>query len=244
MLKLIHCLRRAPGLSMEEFQAHWLEHHARLLVGNRPIRRYVQYHRLANDPIYEAMMQAEGATAEPYDGVSILWWDDHRAMAEDLTASPEVTAAREDEKYFVDPAGSLACLTEERVIIEPEGHVPCVLFECLRRRADMDRTAFQKRWERHAFIGRQAHQLGLLKGYIQNCSLPEDDARWAAIGSDGAAAWDGVVTAYFDSVAKLKALLAAPLGSAEAYEDERTFMDHFRSSYLVARRHVIKDVIR
>ncbi|MBI1182311.1 MAG: hypothetical protein GC201_17355 [Alphaproteobacteria bacterium] len=244
MLKLIRCLRRLPGLSLGEFHAHWLEHHARLPLGDRPVRRYVQYHRLPDDPIYKAMMQAEGATAEPYDGVSIQWWDDHRSMADDLAGSPEGQVALGDEQHFVDPAGSTACLTEERVIIEPAGDVPYVLFECLRRRDDMDRAAFQKRWEQHAFIGRQAHRMGLLKGYIQNCALLEDDDRWAATGGDGAAAWDGVVTAYFDSVAKLKALLAAPLGSAEAYEDERTFMDHVRSSYLVARRHVIRDVVR
>ena len=240
MLKLIHCLRRLPGLSLEEFHAHWLEHHSRLVVGDRPIRRYVQYHRLTNDPIYEAMAQAEGASTETYDGISITWWDDSQTMA----GSPEAGAAVEDEKHFIDHENSTLCLTEERVIIEPDGAVPYVLFECLRRRRDMDRAAFLKRWEQHAVIGRQAHRLGLLKGYIQNCTLAEDDERWAVIGGDGAASWDGVVTAYFDSIAKLKALLAAPLGSAEAFEDERTFMDHARSSYLVARRHVIKDVVR
>lgn len=239
MLKLIHCLRRLPGLSLEEFHAHWLEHHARLVADDRPVRRYVQYHRLPNDPIYEAMSQAEGASTETYDGISITWWDDG-----DLAGSADTDAVAEDRKYFIDPENSTLCLTEERVIIEPGGTVPYVLFECLRRRQDMDRAAFLKRWEQHAFIGRQAHRLGLLKGYIQNCTLAEDDARWAVIGGDGSASWDGVVTAYFDSVAKLKALLAAPLGSAEAFEDERTFMDHAHSSYLVARRHVIKDVVR
>lgn len=237
MIKQIRCLRRLPSLSMEEFHAHWLEHHAKLLVGNRPIRRYVQYHRLANDPVYEAMSQAEGATVEPYDGASIIWWDDHAAMAKDLASAPEVAAAAEDEKYFLDVSRSVACLTEERVIVEPNSDLPYVLIECLRRQPSIDRAAFLDQWHHHAAIGRRANAMGLLMGYIQNCALPESE-------SGGPEDWDGIVTAYFESVAKLKALLTSPLASEESYEDERKFIDHTQSSYLVARRHVIKDVIR
>lgn len=237
MIKLVTCLRRLPSLSLEEFSDHWRDHHAKLLVGNRPIRRYVQYHRIENDPVYEAMSQAEGATVEPYDGASIIWWDDVQTMEDDLANSPEVTAAAEDEKYFIDVGRSVACLTEERVIVEPNSDLPIVLIECLRRQPTIDRADFLEQWHHHASIGRRAHAAGLLMGYIQNCALPEGET---SEDED----WDGIVTAYFESVAKLKALLTSPLASEESYEEEQKFIDHTQSSYLVARPHVIKDVTR
>jgi hypothetical protein len=65
VIKLIYCLRRLPELSLEEFQGHWLEHHADLGRRLKGVRRYVQYHTLANDPIREAMAQAGSSTVDP-----------------------------------------------------------------------------------------------------------------------------------------------------------------------------------
>ena len=38
--------------------------------------------------------------------------------------------------------------------------------------------------------------------------------------------------------------VASPLASVEAYDDERTFIDHGRSVNVLTRRHVLKDLIR
>jgi hypothetical protein len=171
MIKLIYCLRRLPHLSLEEFQAHWLEHHSQFGRRAKGIRRYVQYHTLANDPIREAMLQAGVSSVEPYDGVAIAWWDDLDALRTDMTESPDIAAALEDENLFIDHNQSVAFLTREQVIVEPEGTVPYVLIECLRRNPDIDRKEYQKRWLHHAHIGRQARAMGLLMGYIQNHTL-------------------------------------------------------------------------
>lgn len=56
--------------------------------------------------------------------------------------------------------------------------------------------------------------------------------------------WDGVVTAYFHSTAVAKELFADPLASETSFEDERAFIDHSQGLYLMARRHVIKDLVR
>ncbi len=247
MIKLIYCLRRLPRLSLEEFQLHWLEHHRQFGQRSPLIRRYVQYHTLPDDPIREAMAQAGVSALEPYDGVSIAWWDDLEAMHRDMTGSPHVAAALQDELYFIDHSRSVAFLTREQVIVEPEGDVPYVLMECLRRRADLDRPEFQRRWIEHARFGRQAHAQGLLMGYVQNHTLlGEATANLQGLEALGTNpdAWDGVTTAYFDSVAKFKALVAAPLAAVEAYEDERGFIDHARSVNVLTRRHVLKDLVR
>ena len=247
MIKLIYCLRRLPQLSLEEFQAHWLEHHSQFGRRSKWIRRYVQYHTLANDPIREAMVQAGVSSVDPYDGTAIAWWDDLDALRTDMTESPDVAAALEDEKFFIDHNRSVAFLTREQVIVEPEGTVPYVLVECLRRNSDIDRKEYQKRWLDHARIGRQARAMGLLMGYIQNHTLLDEATEGLegleALGTNPDA-FDGVTTAYFESVAKFKALVASPLASEESYEDEKTFIDHSQSASMLTRRHVIKDLIR
>jgi hypothetical protein len=246
MIKMIYCLRRLPHLSLEEFQAHWLEYHSQFVRRSPLIRRYVQYHTLTNDPVREAMSQTRASSVEPYDGVTIVWWDDVEALKTDMTESPHVAAALEDEKYFIDHHRSVAFLTHEQVIVEPEGAVPYVLIECLRRRSDIDRGEFQKRWLDHGDIGRRATALGLA-GYIQNHTLLDG-------ASDGLAeletlgthpeAWDGVTTAYFESVVKFRLLVSSPLAAQESFKDEKKFIDHGQSANMVTRRHVIKDVIR
>ena len=247
MIKLIYCLRRLPKLSLAEFQGHWLEQHAQFGRRSPLIRRYVQYHTLADDPIREAMAQAGASHVDAYDGFSVAWWDNLAAMHEDMTKSPHVAAALQDELYFIDHRRSLAFLTEEQVIVEPEGNVPYVLFECLRRRADIDRAEFHRRWLDHARFGRQAHAARLLMGYVQNHTLLEGATAnlqgLEALGTNPDA-WDGATTAYFESVAKFKALVASPLASVEAYDDERTFIDHGHSVNVLTRRHVMKDLIR
>ncbi|GGC34407.1 hypothetical protein GCM10011371_22180 [Novosphingobium marinum] len=241
LLKLIYCIRRQPHLSLEEFQAHWLETHARYGRDNPVIRRYIQYHRLIDDPVMQAMEQAEGTVVEPFDGVAVSWWDDAESLKAEM-AGPRVAEALEDEKHFIDHSRSTACLAEERVIFEPQGNTPLVLFECLKRRTDIDHAEFSKRWHEHGKIGRRARDAGFLKGYIQNVTLEGRQEGLEAISGDDT--FDGVTTGYFESVAKLRKLLGSPLVTKDAYEDECLFMDHKRCGYLVTRRHVIRDLIR
>jgi hypothetical protein len=244
MVKLIYCLRRLPHLSLEEFQQHWLEHHSQFGKRVKSLRRYVQYHALANDPIREALKQAGASGVETYDGLAIAWFDSLAAMQDEMGKDPAVAAALADEKYFIDHSRSTALLVDEKVIVEPVGPGNVVLVECLRRRSDIDRKLFSERWLHHAHIGRRAHgELGLLMGYIQNHTFIGDAARVAGLGNDDEP-WDGVVTAYFDSIATFKALAAHPLASQESYTDEKSFIDHGRSVDFMARRHVIKDLIR
>src|SRR4051794_11032442 len=249
MLKLVYLLRRKPGLGLEEFQEHWLERHSWFGLSNPAVRRYVQYHALADDPVRQWLAQAaDGPAKESYDGVAIAWWDNLDAMRAAMQGD-EVAAALEDEKLFIDHSRSVAVLTEENVIVEPVGEGSVVLIECLRRRSDIDRATFSQRWLHHGHIGREAHARGLLQGYIQNHALPEEDARVGEIDDLAAAdadaeSWDGVVTAYFHSLAVAHELFTSPLASEQSYEDEKTFIDHSHGLYLMARRHVIKDLVR
>jgi len=247
MIKLLYLLRRRPGLTLREFQEHWGEHHRQFGIMDKNIRRYVQYHTLLEDPIKEALAQAADSkvTVEPYDGMAVAWWDSPEQLLQSME-SDNVAAALEDEKHFIDHERSTALLADEHVIVEPEGKGPIVLIECLSRRSDIDRRTFSEKWLHHAHIGRKANSLGLLQGYIQNHALPEGDDRVAQLEALGAGAemWDGVVTAYFHSIAIAKELFTSPLASEESYEDEKQFIDHDKGVYMLTRRHLIKDYVR
>ena len=242
MIKLVRLLRRRPGLSLRDFQEHWLEAHSRFGLADSRVLRHVQYHTLEDDPIREALAQA-GTGIDAYDGMAVTWTADVAGMKGAL----ENGAAVEDERHFVDRETSVALLVDEHVHIEPGRPSPILLVECLARRADIDRETFSERWLKHSALAHTAHASGFLAGYIQNHALLEGDRRVAELGPalvPGPDDWDGIVNAYFHSVAVAKNLFATPLASEEAYEDERTFFDHDKSAYMLVRRHVVKELVR
>ncbi len=122
MIKFTECIRRAPSLSHEEFLKYWLNVHGPLvksLSADLKMGRYVQSHTLRH-PIHDAIRKSRG-TGEPYDGVVEVWYES-REVLERSFVTPAMQAAneqlREDEKQFIDWAGSSAFFTEEHVVIE------------------------------------------------------------------------------------------------------------------------------
>ena len=108
MMKLIYCITRKPGLSVEEFQRYWRETHAPIAARIPGVRRYVQCH---------ALPQLYGGPAAPsYDGAAEVWFDDYESFTK-AVGSPEVKAAREDELHFIDHSRSALFFTEEHVVV-------------------------------------------------------------------------------------------------------------------------------
>jgi len=183
MVKLITLIRRPALYSQEEFHAHWLEYHAQLGRHIRPMRRYVQYHTLADDPCRTVMDQAGQSQEEPFDGAAVGWFDSAEAMQADMKDNPNTLAALEDMAFLIDPTRTVPTLTEEKVIIEPEGSVPYVLIGGLRRNPDMERDQFQEAWLRHADSGLRGYDQGQLRGYIQNHTLLDEAGTVAEVGA-------------------------------------------------------------
>ncbi|WP_411287466.1 EthD domain-containing protein [Phenylobacterium sp.] len=120
MLKLTFALIRQPHLTREAFQAYWHGHHAPLVASVREvlgIRRYVQMHSLPQE-MSAGLRDSRGAPAD-YDGVALLWYDGLDDLARRMDDPAARDAARmllEDEKLFIDHAGSPLWWGEEKLI--------------------------------------------------------------------------------------------------------------------------------
>ena len=108
MVKLIYCITRKPGLGVEEFQRYWRETHGPIAGAIPGVRRYVQCHVLP---------ERYARQSPPYDGAAELWFDDLDAMRAAMQ-SPELKAALEDEKNFIDHSRVASFVTVEKVVVE------------------------------------------------------------------------------------------------------------------------------
>lgn len=112
MVKLIYCISKKPEMSVEEFQTYWRNIHAPIAAAIPGVRRYVQCH---------VVPETYGARTTPaYDGAAELWFDNIDALRE-ATRTPELAAAMEDEKNFIDHARVASFVTMEKPIVESAG---------------------------------------------------------------------------------------------------------------------------
>ena len=116
MVKLVYCIRRKPGMSLEEFQDRWLNVHGPLVLSLRTqvpsMVRYVQSHLIPGEPS-DAVRAARGA-GEPYDGITEVWIDSDVEAAEG--AAEAGRRLFEDELDFIDMKSSKVFLTIEHEI--------------------------------------------------------------------------------------------------------------------------------
>ncbi len=120
MLKLVYCLRRKPGMSVEEFQQYWREVHAPLVAERAEvlgIKRYVQAHTSFPDliPVFQAR---NGGSPEPYDGVAEIWFETLEALSSEDPAVQQAAAdLLADEGNFIDLAQSPLWIAQENAVV-------------------------------------------------------------------------------------------------------------------------------
>lgn len=109
MVKLIYCISKLPHLSVDEFQAYWRDVHGPIAARIPGLRRYVQCHVVP--AVYG------GAATPSYDGAAELWFDDMDALRAAMR-SPEVRAAIDDERNFIDHTRVASFVTTEKPVLE------------------------------------------------------------------------------------------------------------------------------
>ena len=105
MAKVIFVLQRRAGLTREQALAHWSGEQHAAIVGKLPgLTRYVQNH-------------VGSAPAEPVcDGIGELWFATGDLLNQALN-SPEMAAAVQDAKRFLDMERTGMILVQEKILI-------------------------------------------------------------------------------------------------------------------------------
>jgi uncharacterized protein (TIGR02118 family) len=107
-VKAVEFLSRRPGTSVDEFQRHWHERHARILARLPGLRRGV-----LSAPRRSAY---EAGRVPAHDGVTSLWFDSPDALRAAAT-SPDYAAVLADRAGFLAPGQPPFIVTREHVIV-------------------------------------------------------------------------------------------------------------------------------
>ena len=120
MIKLVYCLRRREDVPTDDFYRYWLDEHApkvRGVAASIGAIRYVQSHTCA--PEMNRLLQESRGLADPYDGITEVWWDSEEAMAAAIATAEGAAAMQmllDDESTFIDFSRSTVFMTEEKEI--------------------------------------------------------------------------------------------------------------------------------
>jgi uncharacterized protein (TIGR02118 family) len=230
VIKLIGTMRRKQGMSVEEYQAYWLNVHAPLIAQVPGLRRYVQSHSLPE--VYDDYPQA-------YDGMAEAWFDDVKAY-EAAVASPAWQAAVADAANFIGSGGSRQLVSEVPIVDaypSPRDRESMVKYSgFLTRLPHLSIEEFQTHWRKiHAPL--VVNDLAGMVHYVQNHSLVE------TYGGNHAPTFDGVPQAWFQSLEAVPSGLGrprtSPPTSAASIDSEKVFVQPIPA--MLAREIVIVD---
>jgi uncharacterized protein (TIGR02118 family) len=255
MIRLVFLLRRAPHLSLEEFQTYWRDTHGPLVASHATalgMLRYVQVHALDDDINARMAAQRDGVMEPRYDGVAELWWESE----DDLVAAGGTPAGRDagaalldDERQFIDLANSPLWLAHEYPQINPSPELVArerssivKLYFPLRHLPSLTFDEAQRYWrvQHGPKIRRHAPATGLLRyQQVHRYESPFEAALRSARGTV-TEAYTGHAEAWIDrSVARNNP--EARTAGAVAVADERNFIDFTRSTMWIGKEHTIVD---
>jgi hypothetical protein len=113
MIRLVCLLRRNPALSVEEFQAHWRDHHGPLIAGTPEVARHVV--RYEQHPRVHAPGQWTGTRG--IDGVAIQWFASMEDFGAFLAEPLYAERIAPDERHLLDLDATVCILTEEPNVV-------------------------------------------------------------------------------------------------------------------------------
>ncbi len=255
MIRLVFCLRRKAGMSLDEFQDYWLHQHAPLVASfstDLDILRYVQTHTV-EDPANEAAQKARGNMEPHYDGVAELWWateDGLNAVLATEAGQAAGAALLEDEAKFIDlPQSPLWFAYEypqinpapENIVAHVKSNVMRVFFP-LRHQASLTEEAARHYWlTQHGPIVRShAAAAGTLcYRQVHRANSPLDAGLQAARGTE-VESYLGHAEAWFDR-GRAPTTAEAKRANQTFIEDEHNFIDMNRSTIWFGKEHTIID---
>ena len=120
MIKLVHCVRRKPRLSINEFRAAWEEFAERAReIGVELGAVRVTISTTLETPLNDALAAARGSS-QPFDGVAeFVWPSGAKILAEaSLPATrAQIARLRAFQDQFVDPGRSAFFFVHEQELL-------------------------------------------------------------------------------------------------------------------------------
>ncbi len=254
MIRLVHLLKRQPGLSGEAFDERWRDKIGPAFAAEQvqlAMLRHVQTCRSADTaPLEEAAQEDRGAMLPPADGIAETWWASEEALA-DVLASGKARRGLEQlagaMAELADPSASSLWLAHEypqvatsptRIVAGARSGVVKVHF-ALRPLGHLDEAEAQKYWlTRHGPVVR-SHAPA--RGALAYCQVHRIDspltAALSAIFGSPAGDFIGHAEAWFDRSVP-RSGPEADAAKAAAVADERNFIDWTRSSFLAGKERI------
>ena len=213
MIKAITCIKRKPGMPVEDFQAYWRGKHSEVVKRLPNIRRYIQSHALPGG-------YRKGEL--PYDGIAEIWVDDVAALRA-MAGTAAYDAVQADEEKFIDRSKIALILTQEHVI--KDGPIP------VPRKTGMDIETFQAYWcNVHGPI---AAQIEVIRRYVQSHTL------LGGYRNGRVPTVDGCAITWFESVAAMRQS-AQSEAYVRTRKDEANFLDtDAEIPFIITTEHVI-----
>jgi uncharacterized protein (TIGR02118 family) len=216
MRKIVTLVKRAPGLSVPEFQHRWAQAHGPVAAAAPGVRRYVQSHALEKG-------YAKGELL--FDGISEAWFDDDDAVAR-YEASEAARLVEEDLRALIDASRLVRMAVDVHVIKDGPVPVPAVKnIEFVNRRPGMELEPFRAYWR--GIHGPLASTIPVLRRYEQNHLA-------MAAYQAGEPAYDGLAITWFDSTADMKAGTTTPEYTATR-TDEPNFLPDGHLPIIITR---------
>jgi len=190
MIKTMALLSRKPGVSPDQFDAHWHHPHGDpLSLAIDTLRHYVQSTRKDVEPV---------SPPTAYDGIAEVWLDDVETAA-GLTEHPNFAAAQADQINFMQPDAVRYLMTEERPVTGDAGPgdgAGVKLMHLVRRAAGSSPEDFHAGWA----DPREA-ELGAKLGAVRQIRCHCVDAVYAG---EEEPVYDGVRELWFDDLESLR----------------------------------------
>ncbi len=258
MIRLVHMLRRAPGLSASEFADIWREANGPLVASVQTDLDIVRYLQIHPDPARQGIdtmaAEARGGMLQPFDGIAEYWWKSADALGAALSSTAGASAAEllvTSERRFVDLAASPLWMATEypqvatsltRPVARTRSNVMRLHF-ALRPPEHLGETEARRYWlEEHGPLIRSHSPARGLIAYnqVHRRDHPLASAFTTPRGTT-APPFLGHAESWFERPAGTRPLAETQAAMDAAIEDERQFIDFSASTILVGKEFVFVD---
>ena len=255
---MVHMLRRAPGLSQEEFAAAWRDVNGPLVASVQTDLDIVRYLQIHPDPAAQGIdrqaAEARGGMQPPFDGIAEYWWRSEAALGSALTSAAGKSAADQlvaNERQFADIAASPLWFATEYPQVATTLHRPVArlrsnvmrLHFALQPLPDLGEAEARRYWlETHGpLIRAHSPARGLIAyNQVHRLDCPLVDAFSSPRGTS-AKSYLGHAESWFERSSGQAPPPEMRSAMDAAIEDEARFIDWARSTILVGKERVFVD---